>query len=129
MLCRLSSLVLLGSSLLLMASSGRSQDAKIEVLEVAPKKLPSSVTTTTSGCCDVTAREIIIEVPPPEIIIQRAGGICCPPEPKGFLQRCSHFKMHQWTHISSHGHGGAPISCIPSTFVPQSFVPQSFAPQ
>jgi hypothetical protein len=114
--------LLLASALLLLASSGNSQEVTVEKLDNPPRKLPANA----SGCCDSPAQKIIVEVPPPEIIIQRAGGFCTP-EPKGFLQRCNHFRFHQWTHMS--GHGSPPASGTPMVFAPQSFAPQSFAAQ
>jgi hypothetical protein len=118
---RIISMFTLGCSLLVAASSGHTQEA--EVLVNPPRKLPSGP----SDCGHpAPAQKIIVEVPPPEIIIQRAHGVCAP-EPQGFLQRCNHFRMHQWTKIS--GHGSAPVSGIPMVFASQSFAPQSFAPQ
>jgi len=120
----MSSLLVLGSTAFLIGSSGNTQELTVEAI-AHPKQ---EVTKSTIGGCSSSAQKIIVEVPPPEIIIQRAGGVCAP-EPTTFLQRCNHFRVHQWSHSVTRGHGSPPVSGMPMVFAPQSFAPQSFAPQ
>ena len=91
--------------------------------------IPES-TTYSSSCCQPGRPRIVVECQPPEVIIQRAGGFC-PPEHKGIIQRCGHFRFHQWTHMAGHNHG--PVTGIPMMFAPQQqtvsqsmVVPQAF---
>jgi hypothetical protein len=123
----MSSFLLLGSSALMLCSTGNTQELQVETIP-APKQMLANPTP--ASCCNSSPQKIIVEVPPPEIIIQRAGGVCAP-EPMSFLQRCNHFRIHQWTHSVSrgHGHSAAPVNVIPMMVAPQSYVPQSFAPQ